>query len=381
MFCRSIKASIGVSLFILSEIRCDVIAKRFGLLTLFFLLPLFATMAKDEYQPPIIAQRENKLYAVSSFDGSATLLVEAASDERLAPLTEDNISLDNQWLAYVIYKQSADLSNAYRSNLFLLNLMTREVLVITPSGGAFDRPLAATRVFYLSLPTWSYDGSRLYFVRDEFESRGKRGSVASELVYYDLERQVYHLVRRLNPVEIINKLMPIKSGILVQRLDPDREDIGNVTLYAADNSIISNRRFEYAYPKPLLFHDRFYYLLSPEWFAAKVLVDIDTGKELALDGVYYMAERSQAAGENSLRMYQFMKAEQLRFNVYRADHSTSVQIILEKNGVKYGIAPDGQSIAFLQFLTLGMGSGVGSIQVMDNEGKIRKLPFEAEEIV
>ena len=259
------------------------------------LLPMLVTMAHDVgNQPPIIAMRENKLYSVSPVDGAATVIVAPAADEAFTWLEDNDVSRDRKWLAYVIEKRIAEMNNI-SSNLFLMNLETGKVDVIKPSGGVFDRPLPATHLTTMNLPTWSYDGSRLYYVLSEIDTRGT-GAVLSELLtYYDIAQGEHHLVGRLDPKNILEGLWAVESGVIVRSFKRG-SDVADVTLYAPDNSIIKQIEGISVMPTPVAYEGQTYYAeLSIEQEVVK-LTNVVTGEIRDMTGIAYPAAASLSVG-------------------------------------------------------------------------------------
>ncbi len=333
-----------------------------------------AVQAEDNpSQPPIIAQRKNKWYAVSPVDGSAKLLVEPAEGEKLMSLLENNLSPDGQWLAYVIRKPVKELNNASRYKLFLLNLQTGVAEEIRPSG-MFDRPLPPTHVAQILYPTWSYDGSRLYYVRQELETRGNWVTVAAQLAYYDLAQESHHMVGRLDPAGVQDGLTAAPKGMVLRTVKAGRDTI-TMTFYSYDNSLIKESKLEAIYQTPLVFEGQTYYA-EGENSLITGLVDMTTGERLPLNGTHYPAMFSRTAIDESLRVF-FVFDHGAKWAIYSSDHKTQLNRLTDKMGARMAVSPDGQHVAFILYKK----PGVGSVQVMAGDGTTHDLRFDAELMV
>ncbi|MBI1282135.1 MAG: hypothetical protein GC179_28670 [Anaerolineaceae bacterium] len=335
----------------------------------------FPAAAQDvKSPPPIIAQRQNKWYSVSAVDGEATLLVEPAAGETLAPLLDGNLSPDGQWLAYGTYKRDKALNNVNRYNLFLMNLVTREVEAINPRGGLFDRPVPPTHVFQLYYPTWSYDGTRLYFVRMEMETKGRSQYVAGQLIYFSPSDNTHHLVAQLNPEQIVDGVAAVANGVILRTVKSGTDEL-TLTLYAPNNSVVKANKLYNIYPMPVTYAGDTYYVEAFDQ-SISVLINAATGKGQQITETSFPAIRSQTAGDNSLRVFRtFVGSSLLR--VYKADHLTLIRVLKDKLGVRLALSPDGQSLAYVLYDK----PGKGMVRVVENDGTIRELAFEAELIV
>lgn len=327
----------------------------------------------DSPQPPIIAQRKNKWYAVSPVDGSAKLLVVPAEGEKLMPLLENNLSPDGQWLAYITRKPVKELNNASRSKLFLLNLQTGVAEEIRPSG-VFDRPLPPTHVAQILYPTWSYDGSRLYYVWQELETRGNWVTVAEQLAYYDMAQNSHHVAGRLDPVGVQDGLTAVANGMVLRTVKAGRDTI-TMTFFSYDNSFIKESKLEAIYQTPLVFEGQTYYA-EGENSLITGLVDMATGERHPLDGTHYPAMFSRNAGDESLRVF-FLFDHGAKWVIYNRDGKTQLDRLTDKMGARMAVSPDGQHMAFILYKK----PGVGSIQVMDDDGTTHDLQFDAELMV
>jgi hypothetical protein len=333
-----------------------------------------AAQAEDNpSQPPIIAQRKNKWYAVSPVDGSARVLVEPAEGEKLMPLLENNLSPDGQWLAYVIRKPVKELNNASLYKLFSLNLQTGAAEEIQPSG-VFDRPLPPTHVAQILYPTWSYDGTRLYYVRQVMETRGNWVTVAEQLAYYDVARKSHHMAGRLDPAGVQDGLAAVPNGMVLRTVKAGRDYI-TMTFFSYDNSLIKESKLDAIYQTPLMYEGESYYA-EGENSLITGLVDMTTGERHPLDGTYYPAMFSRTAGDESLRVF-FLFDHGAKWAVYSSDGKTQLNRLTDKMGAKMAVSPDGKHMAFILYKK----PGVGSIQVMDDDGTTRDLQFDAELMV
>lgn len=324
-------------------------------------------------QPPILAQRSNKWYAVSPIDGSATVLVEPAEGEKLLPLQENNLSSDGQLLAYGTFKYDKVLK-ASRYSLYLMNLSTRIVESINPSGGIFDRPVPATHTFQIFDLTWSYDGTRLYYVRMENENGERTVAVAGQLAYYDMGKRNHHLVARLDPALVVDEVTPLPNGVVLRSVKGG-SDTAVMSLYAANNAVVNVSKLANVYSRPLRLADQFYFFeISDD--KSTTLFDVETGESQTFEEEYHPAFRSQVTGDQSLRLFRIFDNGG-KWLVYTRDGKTLIQTLPDKIGARIAVSPDGQSIAYVAYAK----PGVGKIQVMDSDRTMRELPFDAELIV
>lgn len=335
-----------------------------------------SVQAHDARSQLIIVQRENALYAVSAVDGSATLLVKVAPDEQVISLRAGSMSPNGEVLAYVVTHGSGYFDPAYTANLFLLNLQDGLVERVTPEGGVFDRALPPNHILRLEHPTWSDDGQRLYYVRVESETRGETRTVASQLAYYDTLEHRHVLSARLNSAATVEGLSAVTAGIVVRSYYGLDAKTG-ITLYAPDNQIVNQNEIAELHRDPLQYDGRFYHPIEDSYGGLTMLVDVETGETRTIDGGYYPALRSRSAGAESLHVFRFFGSSGTWYRVYGADHKQYVGEITDNSQVQIAIAPDGQTIAFLQFDL----SPVAPIQLMNAAGEVRELPFVAEQIV
>lgn len=351
-----------------------MLRKMVILIGLLLILPVVAQAHDESSQPPIIALNKNTLYAVSPVGGSSQVIVQPAEGEVLLPrLLAGAVSPDGKWLVYGIINQVDSLNNNV-THLFLLNLADYSSQPLVASGGVFDRAVPADHRFQLYLPTWSYDGSRVYYTRTEIDIKGNSKNVDRQLVYYTIADGRYHLAGRLDPNTRIQSLTAIQSGMIV-RSHLDGEDMTTFSLYAPDNAVTRQLHEQSLAPDVVLYEGRFYYTVQEVNRRLKTLIDVETNDTVEMTETVYPGIHSRAAGESSIGIYQLSGSSGTYFSVYGAEHIASLD---NPNGLRYAVAPDGQSLAFIQYDESRI---VGMIKIIDMAGHIRELPVEATQLL
>lgn len=338
------------------------------------LMPLVVQAQARSSQSPIIALNKNTLYAVSPIDGSAQVIVQPAEGEVLLPrLSAGAVSSDGKWLVYGIVKQ-VDTPNSNVTRLFLLNLVDYSSQPLVVSGGVFDRPVSTDHLFQLYMPTWSYDGSRVYYIRTEIDTKGDGTNVDRQLVYYTIADDSYHLAGRLDPNTQIEGLTAIKAGMIL-RTHITGEETTTFTLYTPDNAVTRQLHEQSLAPDVVNYEGRFYYTVQDTNRQIKTLIDVETNDTIEMAEVVYAGIRSRAAGEVSIGIYQLRGVTGMYFSVYGDEHIASID---NPHGFRYAVAPDGQALAFIQYDDSAI---VGKIQIIDMLGQIRELSFEATQLL
>ncbi len=343
-----------------------------GLLSL---LVTVSARAKDS-QPPIIALFSNKLYAVSAEDGSARVLAEVPAGQTFFMERFASVSPDGKQMVYAT-ATDPESQGGLVVTVFLLNLETGESTVFQPNGGVLDKQAHEGYHFRVDNPTWSVDGTRLYYVRSAVDNVGYGKFDVIQLAYWDVSTQKHKLVARLDPKHQVFDLSAVKSGIVVHlayRLGVPQP----VVLYGLDGRLTSQNAIENLYPDPVEYNGRDYYATGSPHGDIASLIEVETGTEEPIDGGYYPAARSHLAGEQSMHVFRFIGSTGGWYSVYGADYRDYVDEIAEMSGLHYAFSPDGQSLAFTQY---DNGSNWAMpIQVMSGDGTIRTLPFEAEQV-
>ena len=343
------------------------------------ILPLMVIKAQDKtIQPPIIAIFSDKLYAVSAEDGSATPLVILPPDQHFdyALKRFGRISPDGMQMVYASATDPESIGGLVVS-VYLLDLRTGSTEYFQPVGGVFSRKPLEGYHFRLDYPTWSVDGSRLYYLRSAVDNVGYGKIAEIQLAYYDVATRKHKLVARLNPKQSVQDLMAVERGIIVHYLTALGAD-QPVTLYALDGRELNKNTIGNLYPNPVQYEGHDYYATGQENGEIATLVNVETGEQQSLKQGYLPAERSRLAGEKSMQVFRFIDSRGKWFDVYGADYHDYLGEIAERSGAQYTFAPDGQSLAFIQ--PDYSRSWSAPIRIMDADGKVRELPFEATAI-
>lgn len=350
-----------------------MIVKRVGLVVLFFLLPLWTIEAQDSMkEAPIIAQAGNKLYAVSPADGTATVLVAPRSQQvAIRTINANALSPDGHHLAYVLERRG-EKTTVVTSDLYLLNLVTGNSTIVVPSGGVFDRSIPATYYVQMVYPSWTPDGTRLYYARRMLDVKKQNAVVELQLAYYDVAENQHHLVARLDPERILENVWATKVGVVVRQMTWGSEEV-DVKWYAFDNSAGKRVVGVSSLPNTVEVDGQMYYSEIDYTGAIIRLASVETGEERDVIAQSFLAWRSFQAGEKSLRIYDDYRHDGTHLHVYDADKRL-VKDLVSGQGFQEAIAPGGQSLAFID-------GRVGNIQVMDETGAVHELPFKAESIV
>lgn len=342
-----------------------------------FLAPLIA-QAHDTsaHQTPIIALVENKLFAVSPLDGSATVLVEPPTGETFFMRDFGRLSPDGTRMVYATNTDPESIGGLVVT-VFLLDLTTGSSTIFEPNGGVFDVKPHPPNTLRIDHPTWSVDGERLYYLLSEVDGRNYSKMARVHLAYYNVQTHTHKLVARLDPTEYVQNLMAVESGIIVNVFH-GLGQVASLTLYAPDNRLLSEAEISEIYPHTVRDgSDDFYAVGAPDGGIDQLWrVDEPTTVLRYSEAAYYPAARSRTAGEKSLYIFRVIDASGTFYRVYSPDESAIKAQIEALGGVQYAIAPDGHSIAVLQ-------SPVGlraQLKIMDATGSMRELPFIAESI-
>lgn len=331
------------------------------------LLPLFMTKAQDTpIQPPITAQFKDKLYAVSSEDGSSRILVELSPGN---VFTWQAIQLSPDGTKLIYATQAADPNSSEESitSLFILDLASGTSTDLQARGGVFDRK-PPNHTFSLAYFTWLFDGSRVYYNRMEFDRA--HNMVQVQLVYYDMAAQTYHLVERSDPKRSVPVLKAVESGVMAHWSNDQFWG-----LYTPDNKMVKSLVGLYGY---LIQYEGQDYLATNDnkGYIASI-THVKTSEKKVLGEGYYPATRSRLAGDQSLVAVFTQGSSGTYYRIFDSDQTTVVKVLeAETRGVVATLSPDGRFVAYLQFDEFGYAL----IRVVNDEGSTWELPVLAESI-
>jgi len=341
------------------------------------MLSLLVAKAHNEVkQTPIIALADNKLYAVSAEDGSARVLAEPTITEQpIAALRVGSISPDGKQLVYMT-QSAPDVSlDKYGSHMYLLTIADGSTEELEPKGGVFDVPMPKGYVSQIDMPTWSLDGQRIYYFRSQY-ALGKQGDQKPKLLaYYDVNTHKHVLVARFDPTNQMENLQAVKDGMLVRWYKPGFDGPTYSAFYGLDSQSNKPADVSAMYLYGLRDTDgTYYYARLNDFGDVHSLVNVATGDEKPSDVGFYPAAQSLMNGERSMHLFS-VQGSISTYYVYDAEnYITSID---DQSGFSFALAPDGQSVAYLLF----ENGSKASIQIMDMNGDVRKLDFEAEQIV
>jgi hypothetical protein len=344
---------------------------------LVLMLSLTVTKAQDKVtQAPIIALADGKLYAVSAEDGSTRLLVDPGSEQTISPLRDGNISPDGKYLVYISQSLFDTAPKDYKSDLYLVTIADGTTKTISPSGGLFDVPAAKDERFVLDMATWSTDGNRIYYVRSTYSTVATNVNKPTLLAYYDVTKDKHELVARLDPKNPLDNLQSVPDGMVVRWYEPGFSGTTTSTLYAANNQIVKQVKMDIPYLYMLRDKDELYYAQLKDFGDIDFVVNAETGEKETFKAGYFPAEQSLMNGEKSMHVFSTQSDINTYF-VYGADYHTFITSIDNTSGISYAIAPDGQHLAYIVY-----GDELKApIQIMDMKGNVRKLDFEAEQLL
>src|SRR5262249_8841538 len=146
--------------------------------------------------------------------GSAKILAEMPAGETFfANHGLDRLSPDGKHMFYATANDPE--SPAFKVTPFLLDVTTGQSEPFEPRGGVFDRPPTEGYHFRVDSPTWSLDGSRLYYVRSAADDIGHGKFSEIQLAYLDMKTGTHKLVARLDPKHQVQQLMAVGGGVIV----------------------------------------------------------------------------------------------------------------------------------------------------------------------
>ncbi len=352
--------------------------RKIWILAVMLLLVVTVARAHEDTQPaPIIAYVEQKLYGVSADNGEATLLAEPTrSTEWLLIPNASNISPDAKQLVYISQSTFDTPLEDYGSGMFLINLEDGTRETITPKGGIFDVPAPKGQVFELSLPTWSADGQRIYYFRRQLDLSGTHAYVRVQLAYYDVAARKHVLAARVDEHKLLENLQAAEDGVVATWYEPGFNSNTTLTLYGHDNQIVHQFDQNGVYYYPVIHEGRAHYAIQDDLGSITSLLDLKTGQSQPIGVGYYPAAVSQGHVDQSMRVSYFISSTSW-YGIYGADNPRTIGTIDDLEGVRFAIAPDGQSVAYLKY----QGGSKAPIQIINAEGKVRELPFAAEQII
>ena len=351
--------------------------RKVFILMAILVLPLMVTKAQDKpsQTAPIIAMADGKLYKVSADDGSATLLADAKSDESIMPLRVDSISPDGKYLVYV--KQGPFGSEApYTSDLYLVTIADVTTKLITPKGGIFDVPLKPDEQLSLDMPTWSYDGQRIYYFRSTYSTKPTGLKKPTLFAYYDVATDKHELVTRIDPQDTIWNMESVKDGITTQWQVPSGAFSPFMTLFGLDNQIVNQSQVNVPYEHTLRGDDEAYFVQLKDLGQIDFKVGATSGVQDTMDDGYYPAGESLNNSENSMHVISVQSDTNI-FDIYGADYHKLVTSFTNNTSFVYALSPDGQQMAYLLF----GDEPQAPIRIVDTKGKVRELKFKAEQIL
>lgn len=339
---------------------------------------IVSVRARDAHPQPIIAAVGNKLFTVSPEDGAAVLLAEPETTQQfVSPIDEANLSPNSHQFVYIM-QGSMDTPDAeYISELRLVNLSDLSTVTINPAGGIFDVPAKAGHRFYLQSPAWSVDGTRVYYYRLDINLRDRSNYAGVQLAYYDTVTQQHELVARLDPTLRVEDLQTVAEGVVARMYETGFTGATVSTLFAPDNSIISEHKEAVLYLNAVDYQGRSYYARQDDFGSITALIALDGGDEPPIGVGYYPTAISQAVGEESLHVGYFFGSPS-RYGVYGADPRDFVGEIEEMAGVSFGISPDGKAVAYVQYVD---SVGNTPITIIEADGDTRELPFVASTVI
>lgn len=347
--------------------------RKLLILVMLLIVSVGVVQAQDKAKlAPIIALAGNKLYAVSSVDGSAKELVEPPPGQTFFMDGFASLSPDGKHLVYATQTNPEDYG--YKVTLFVLDVTSGKTEPLEPKGTVFDKPVRKDYHFRIDYPTWSVDGTRLYYVRTEADSSGHGKKDLVQLAYYDMATATHKLVARIDPKKFIGNLMAVEDGVIVHFFE-GLGDAQPVTLYALDNRVVSENKVVNLYPYPMWFEGEDYYGIGDPWGGVSTVINIKTGEKRFLGDGFFPAGRSRLAGDQSLMVVHSMNTDSW-YRVFGSDQKRLPKIIEDTYGVQYAVAPDGQSVAYLQY----DATQRVAIRILEADGSERELPFVAGKI-
>lgn len=328
-------------------------------------------------QAPIIATRDGKVYAVSPEDGSSRLLADpVANHQEIGWFRYGSLSPDGKYLAYISQSPFDTDPKDFKSALNLVTIADGTTKTVVPSGGIFDVPAGKNEHFELTMATWSADGQRVYYFRSAISSAVKTGNKPTLFAYYDVVKDKHELVARIDPKNLLDNLQAVPDGMIMRWYAPGFSSTTTMNLYDLTNRLVKQVEMDIPYLYTLRDKDALYYAQLKDFGDIDFTVDAQTGEKQTFKGGYYPAEQSLINGDQSMHVFS-TQSDINTYSIYGADYHAYVASIDNTSGFSYAIAPDGQQLAYMIY---DQGPNA-PIQIMDMKGNVRKLDFEASQIL
>ncbi len=348
------------------------------ILVLIVILMLSLTMTKaQDAVAPIIAMADGKFYAVSPEDGSARLLADpAANQQEIGWFRKGSLSPDGKSLVYISRSPYDTDPKDFKSTLNVVTIVDSTTKITTPSGGIFDLPAGKNEHFELTMATWSSDGQRIYYFRSTISSVVTTASKPTLFAYYDLANDKHELVARLDPKNLLDNLQAVPDGMVMRWYAPGFTSTTTLNLYDLKNRLVKQVEMDIPYLYSLRHKDALYYAQLKDFGDIDFVVNASTGEKQIFKAGYYPAEQSMMNGDKSMHVFS-TQSDINTYYVYGADYHTYITSIDNTSGLSYAISPDGQSLAYIIY---DQGP-TAPIQIMNMNGNVRKLDFEAAQIL
>jgi hypothetical protein len=175
---------------------------------------------------------------------------------------------------------------------------------------------------------------------------------------------------------LIENLQATADGMVATWYEPGFNGNTTLTLYGHDNQIVYQFDQNGVYYYPIVHEGRAHYALQDDFGSITSLLDVKTGEPRPIGVGYYPATVSQGHVEESLRVGYFIGSTSW-YGIYGADNPRTIGEIDDLEGVRFAIAPDGQSVAYVKY----EGGPKAPIQIIDAQGTVRELPFAAEQVI
>lgn len=342
------------------------------------LLSVMVTKAQDKTaQAPIIAMQDGKIYAVSPEDGSSRLLADPAADQQeIGWFRYGSLSPNGKSLVYISQSPYDTDPKEFKSVLNIVTVADSTTKTTTPSGGVFDVPAGKAEHFELTMATWSADGKRIYYFRSTISSAVTGVNKPTLFAYYDVIKDKHELVARLDPKNLIDNLQAVPDGIVMRWYAPGFVSTTTMNLYDLKNRLVKQVEMDIPYLYALHDKDTLYYAQLKDFGDIDFTVNAKTGEKQTSKPGYYPAEQSLMNGDKSMHVFS-TQSDINTYYIYGVDYHSYITSIDNTSGFSYAIAPDGQQLAYIIY---DQGPNA-PIQITDMKGSVRKLDFEASQIL
>ncbi len=348
------------------------------ILMVVLMLSLIVAKAQDNAaQAPIIAMADGKFYAVSPEDGSARLLADpAVNQQEIGWFRNGSLSPDGKNLVYISQSPYDTEPKDFKSTLNVVTIADGTTKTTTPSGGIFDVPAGKNAHFELTMATWSADGQRIYYIRSSISSAVTTVNKPTLFAYYDVVKDKHELVARIDPKNLLDNVQAVPEGMVMRWYAPGFNSTTTMNLYNPNNQVVKQVEMDIPYLYALRDKDALYYAQLKDFGDIDFTVNAKTGEKQTLKGGYYPAEQSLINGDKSMHVFS-TQSDINTYSIYGADYHSYITSIDNTSGFSYAIAPDGQQLAYIIY----GNSQKAPIQIMDMKGNVRKLDFEAAQIL